>query len=151
MTIREYLKRAWRRTYHRRTVTRAAVATASAMTILVSGVLWASDANADPLPKVSEVSGCQSQTWIIWGANTRTICDGFVHADGSWVRWREFWTPAHNVPLTCNTYGSRGYSSTSCTGGYWQERTTKGVEKYLVTPDTLLPDEPDHLVGSTYV
>lgn len=96
------------------------------------------DANA----KASE-PGCvtDSGLWLFHGTR-RTICDTPRRADGSWTRLREFWTPAHQVPMTCNTYGSRNYSSTNCSGGYFAPETSNGVENYPVTDATVLGDEP---------
>jgi hypothetical protein len=54
---------------------------------------------------------------------------------------RVFWFPAHQVPFTC-TYGS--YSS-SCSGGYFVDDSVVSDESYVVTPDTVLSDEPGHL------
>lgn len=141
MRIREYLKRAWRRTYHRRTVGRAAASTAAVVVLVLVGLGWAGKAIAAP-----SFTGCQTEVWWVLGSTQRTLCDGPIRFDGSWLRYREFWTPAHNVPLSCSTYGGSSFSTTSCTGGYWQPRTSKGIETYIVTPDTVLADEPGHLV-----
>lgn len=137
-------KRAWRRTYHCRTLRRAAATTAAIVVLLGTALGWAIRAEAAP-----QYTGCQTEVWWIWGATQRTLCDGPIRFDGSWLRAREFWTPAHDVPLSCSTYGSQYYANTSCTGGYWQPRTSKGVETYIVTPDTVLADEPGHLVGNS--
>lgn len=59
-------------------------------------------------------------------------------ADGSWIRFRMIWTPAHQVPFrtSCSTY--------TCTssGGYWVNEQIFSKEKYPVRPETVLPDEP---------
>jgi hypothetical protein len=108
------------------TLTVAAVAAASAM-------VFAPPASAKP--------GCESVPWGFLGGQTRTLCDGPMLADGSWMRARVVWVPAHQVPFTC-TYGS--YSS-SCSGGYFVDESVVSVEKYPVRPETVLPDEPGYL------
>lgn len=106
-----------------------------------TGVGYATDARADAL------SGCQDDfKLILFQSTRRSICDGELRADGSWLRAREFYTPAHWVPLSTSCYGTYYISCTS-SGGYYQERTSKGVETYVVTPETVLPDEPGHLVN----
>lgn len=86
--------------------------------------------------------GCKTELWGFLGSSRRTICDGPVRADGSWERVRVFWTPAHQVPLTC--YGT--YFIT-CNGGYFVSERVNSTERYFVTQATVLPDEPAHLVG----
>jgi hypothetical protein len=98
--------------------------------------------------KAEPAVGCQDDFWFVpFQSTRRTICDGAIRPDGSWLRNREFYTPAHNVPLTTYCSGGRYYSSCSTSGGYFQPRTSQGIEDYIVTPDTVLPDEPGHLVG----
>lgn len=98
----------------------------------------AAHASADPIP-----AGCQADRgfWLFKGT-VRSICDTPQRPDGSWTRYREFWTPAHWVRGSgyCSRYGGCSY-----TEGYYQERTTNGVENYVVFPDNVLPDEPGHL------
>lgn len=94
----------------------------------------------------SAISGCQDDLWITFEHTRRTICDGHRMADGGWVRAREFYTPAHRVPLRTNCYGRYSISCTT-TGGYFQPRTSKGVETYIVYPHNRLHDEPDHLIN----
>jgi hypothetical protein len=107
-----------------------------------TGVGYATDAHADPL------SGCQDDLWIVpFQSTRRVICDGAIRPDGSWLRAREFYTPAHDVPLTTRCSGGVYYSSCTTTGGYFQPRTSQGVETYIVFPDNVLPDEPPHLVN----
>lgn len=77
---------------------------------------------------------CVQQPWmIVLRMTTRTICDGPLYADGSWLRRRLFYAPQSWVPITCSRY--------SCTGGYWLNEYTD-FEEYPVHPDTVLPDEP---------
>lgn len=97
---------------------------------------------AIPAPAHADAGiNCTNQFWLMLGANTRTICDGPIRPDGSWMRAREFWTPAHYVRGSgyCSRY------SCSYSEGYYQERTSKGIEVYPVTADSVLPDEPGHL------
>lgn len=84
--------------------------------------------------------GCIQQPWwrgeaMRW--TTRTLCDTSIDADGSWIRARNFWGPRYYVPFRCGTY--------SCWGGYWVGEYDSGVETYVVTPATVLPDEPGHI------
>ncbi|AFN37765.1 hypothetical protein FGG44_gp77 [Mycobacterium phage MacnCheese] len=88
--------------------------------------------------------GCKVDLWGFLGSSRRMICDGPIRPDGSWLRSREFYVPAHQVPLRTSCYGSYSISCTT-TGGYFQERTSDGIEVYPVTPDTVLGDEPGHL------
>ena len=92
-------------------------------------------ANSDVQP------GCESVPWGFLGSQTRSICDGPLHADGSWIRYRMVWVPAHEVPIrtSCSTY--------SCTtsGGYYVNEQIISKEKYPVRPETVLPNEPGWL------
>lgn len=124
-----------------RRLTRAIVAAAVVVLVLALGTLWAAQ-RAEAMP----ADQCVDQFWLVpFQANRRTICDGPIQPDGSWVRLREFYTPAHDVPL--RTYCTSGSYSSSCTtsGGYWQPRTSLGIEAYRVTADTVLADEPGHI------
>jgi len=109
------------------------------------GAMWLADpaeAKAD-IQDMGNGIVCQTDpapqllNWI----RKRTLCDAPVHADGSWVRARGFWTPAHQVPFSC--YGGRYYSS--CSGGYFVDTSKEGNESYIVFPETVLPDEPGHI------
>ena len=104
------------------------------------GIALAPPAGADP------GIGCETLRWGIFG-QLRTICDGPQNSDGSWMRLRIFWTPAHYVPFRC--YSST-YSS-SCSGGYHVDDTLQGQEKYLVFPHNVLHDEPGWLPPGTDV
>lgn len=90
-------------------------------------------------------SNCAEQFWMLGlRATTRTICDSPVRADGSWTRTRSFTAPAYWMPTTCvNTGGFYG-GVLSCSGGYPVEALNQ-TESYVVTPATVLPDEPGHL------
>jgi len=87
---------------------------------------------------------CVQQYWLYGGlfgrGTTRTICDGPIQADGSWLRAREFYDGRRYLPMRCS-WGSYGGS---CYGGYWLEEFDN-LERYQVTADTVLPDEPGHL------
>jgi hypothetical protein len=103
------------------------------------GLVAAGHADAEPVPP-----NCIQQPW--WRGEafrvvTRTICDGPLNADGSWLRARNFYGAPYYVPVSCY-YGSYGGS---CSGGYWRPEFDTGIEKYPVTPTTVLPDEPGHL------
>lgn len=94
---------------------------------------------ADPVP-----FNCEQKLW--WRGEamrfvTRTICDGSIQVDGSWTRRRNFYGAPYWVPMTCSysRYGG------SCSGGYWRPEFDTGVEEYVVRPDNVLPDEPQHL------
>lgn len=95
-----------------------------------------------PAARADTGIGCKTDLWGFLASQRRTVCDGPVRADGSWERVRVFWTPAHQVPLTC--YGT--YFIT-CNGGYFVSERVNSTERYPVTPATVLPDEPAHLVG----
>ena len=87
-----------------------------------------------PIPASAIPANCVQQPWMIFlRMTTRTICDGPLYADGSWLRRRLFYAPESYVPITCSRY--------SCTGGYWLNEYTD-FEEYPVHPDTVLPDEP---------
>lgn len=128
------------RTWHVRQVRRF-LALMAAGVVLAATVTWAAEARADA------PSGCETVPWGFLGSSQRSICDGEFRPDGSWLRAREFWTAAHNVPLTTYCSGGTYFSSCTTSGGYFQPRTSKGIETYVVTPDTVLPDEPGHLVN----
>ncbi len=133
----------WRSTWHWRLAVRATAIALSLGVLAFSAALWVAGAAKADVP-----SGCQVDrgVWLFKGT-TRTICDGEFRPDGSWLRAREFWTPAHYVPLSTYCSGGAYYSSCSTSGGYWQDRTSNGVETYVVFPSNVLPDEPGHLVG----
>lgn len=98
--------------------------------------------------RADDVSGCQDDfKLILFQSNRRIICDGVLRPDGSWLRAREFYSPAHWVNGRSYCSGGAYYSSCSYSPGYWQERTSRGVETYVVFPDNVLPDEPGHLVN----
>lgn len=83
---------------------------------------------------------CVEQYWLYGGlfgrGTTRTICDKPIEADGSWMRYRNFYDGERYIPAYCSRY--------SCRGGYWLNEFDK-TDVYRVTPDTILPDEPGHI------
>jgi len=110
-----------------------------------AAILAPAPANADPN------IGCETVFWWTLGSTQRTICDTPRDADGTWMRYREFWTPAHAVPLTTRCSG--GAYSTTCTssGGYWQPQTSKGIESYPVNDGNVVSGEPGWLPAGTDV
>ncbi|QJD50375.1 hypothetical protein I5H01_gp032 [Mycobacterium phage MarkPhew] len=88
--------------------------------------------------------GCNDVRWGFLGSSRRLICDGPVQPDGSWMRSREFYIPAHQVPLRTTCSGSYSVTCTT-TGGYFKDEVSDGIEVYRVTPETVLADEPGHL------
>ncbi len=125
-----------RRASHFAKMTLAVVAV---VLVLVVGALWAATrANAIGV-------NCQQQLWQYGGLlgrmTTRTLCDGPIRADGSWLRQRNFHAAAYDVPVSC----SWGRYGGGCSGGYRRAVFDTGVETYVVTPETVLADEPGHL------
>lgn len=130
------------RTWHVSRVRRYLLLMAAGVVLAATGTFWASaEAHANP-PGFS----CQTTSgiWLFKGTR-RDLCDSAIRPDGSWTRLREFYTPAHNVPLTTYCSGGIYYSSCSTSGGYFQPMVSNGVENYVVFPDNVLPDEPGHL------
>ena len=108
-------------------------------TILATLVAWlwmAASAKATYQP------GCVTQKWMIGlRMGTRTLCDGPIFANGSWNRERQFNARsfiADGVSV-CYGYGVCTYSLPR----EIPEIATK--EFYVVTPETVLPDEPGHI------
>ena len=104
-----------------------------------AGLMSIAIARGDTLP-----GNCVQQPWLYGGLfgrwTTRTICDGPIRPDGSWERAREFYSPEHYVPMSC----SWGTYSGSCSGGYWLNEYDN-IDRYQVTADSVLPDEPAHI------
>ena len=109
--------------------------------LAAAGMLTAARAEAIP-------NGCKDDLWWTLNSTRRLICDGPMFEDGSWNRLRVFYTPAHNVPLTTNCYGTYSISCTT-TGGYFVPYSESSNEIYPVTPATKLPDEPGYLGDAT--
>lgn len=117
---------------HKCTVRRFLAATAAGAVLAGTGIGYMAEAKAAP------GIGCQTVLWGFLGSQRRTICDGPILSDGSWIRERTIWSPERWVPLSCSRW--------SCWGGYWQEETGTR-EVYPVRPETVLADEPGHLAG----
>lgn len=89
--------------------------------------------------------GCVQQFWMVGlRATTRTICDGPVQPDGSWMRARQFYAPAYVTNARTNCYGG-GYNVYCTTYPPRQIAEFDQQEVYPVTPQTVLPDEPGHI------
>ena len=112
-----------------------------ALAAVASALTLAPVAQADP--------GCATDTvrrgFLGLSVQTRSICDGPILADGSWMRHRIIGIPAHyeNPHSSCShtTYSS---NCTFYPGGYVAEYHSED-DWYPVRPDTVLPDEPGHL------
>lgn len=128
------------RTYHWRTVRRATATLAATAALLATGAGYAATAKADV------VSGCEviRGVWLFKGT-ARSICDGVRRPDGSWLRAREFFTPAYYRNASSSCYGGAYYSSCSFSPGGVVARQSNGVETYVVFDSNVLPDEPPHL------
>jgi len=115
----------------RKNVTAAA---ALAGALLGAGVTApAASANSD---------NCTEQFWMMGlRAAERTVCDGPLNPDGSWIRTRSFAAPA----FTADGY-SVCYSPVYCTFTMPREvAAIDQIETYRVTADTVLADEPGYL------
>lgn len=97
-------------------------------------------------PAHADPAGCIIQPWGFLGSQQRGICDGPVQRDGSWQRHRIVAVPAHQASTYTSCSGGGGYTL-FCTGwgGGFVPYTELDNERYRVTPDTVLPDEPGHL------
>ncbi|WP_111510390.1 CDGP domain-containing protein [Mycobacterium kyogaense] len=77
---------------------------------------------------------------------TRTMCDGPVLPDGSWTRHRVIGIPAHyqNAHSSC----SHSTYSSNCTyyEAGWVAEDVFEEDVYPVRPETVLPDEPGHIL-----
>lgn len=109
--------------------------------LIGSGIAYAGHAHADTASPVA----CHTDNWGLLGSQRRTLCDSAIRPDGSWMRGRVIWTPAHQVPLTCFSSGGNYISSTNCSGGYFAPESVQDNETYPVRPNTVLPDEPGHI------
>lgn len=109
---------------------------AAVVAVLAAGLVAAAPAQAIP-------PNCQSQYWLyggLFGRGTqRVLCDGPIQPDGSWLRARAFYA-SPGVVTNCGTY--------SCYSRFLPELNFDNTgETYVVTPDTVLPDEPGHIPG----
>ena len=124
----------------RRSIAGALLATA----ITATAVGLAATSHADPAPGGPPGAICKTDPWGFLGSQRRTLCDGPISTDGSWMRERTIWVPAHQTMYSCYGGSDRSYSRT-CTGGYWINERLVSNETYPVRPETVLPDEPGHL------
>lgn len=108
-----------------------------AVAAAVGAVLTTGATVPAPVARADDGIGCQTVLWGFLGSQRRTICDGPILADGSWLRARTIWWPERWIPLSCGRY--------SCWGGYWQD-AGGNREVYSVNPGNVLPDEPGHLL-----
>lgn len=115
---------------------RLLAAVAAGAVLAGTGVAFAGHAEAQPAG-----AACQTDLWGFLGTQRRTLCDGPVRGDGSWERLRVIWTPAYTTPINC--YGRYYFN---CWGGDFVGEHVNSSERYPVTPSTVLPDEPQHLV-----
>lgn len=120
------------------TITRALTATAVATGL--AGAAFVGTAIGHALP-----SNCVSQPWGFLGSQTRQLCDDPIRADGSWLRNRivgraGYYQYAHSQ---CS-YGTYSGGCTYYPAG-WVAEYHSDDEWYIVTPDTILPDEPGHI------
>jgi hypothetical protein len=116
------------------------VGTAIAM-LMVVDITFEPRAHADP-------AACIIQPWGFLGSQQRGLCDGPIRADGSWVRHRVIAQAAHYVPVTgtTNCFGTSFISCSSySSGGYFAPYREFDNEFYVVTPETVLQDEPGHI------
>lgn len=118
------------------------------ITALVAGATAAGALQAAPTASADVLSGCETirGVWLFKGT-ARSICDGERRPDGSWLRAREFWTPAYYRNARSSCYGGTYYSSCDFTPGGWVDRSSSGIETYVVFDSNVLPDEPPHLVN----
>ena len=90
----------------------------------------------------ADAPSCTTQFWMIGLRGThRTLCDGPLAADGSWMRSRAFTAPSFIADGI-----SVCYSSSYCTFSLPHRVPAYDVrDTYRVTPETVLPDEPGYL------
>lgn len=124
--------------------------TVVALLLIFLGVLavkYTPTAGASP-DDISVIQGpnCQTLKWGLY--QQRTVCDTPMQPDGSWRRKRTVWQQAGSRPAQCR-WMDRPYSYA---GSRWEctEATSWPIridaqETYIVTAETVLPDEPGHL------
>ena len=115
------------------------------LAVLAIGLGMAPAANADPFG-VSR-HGLREDPLGLPGLPATQHRDGPVQADGSWMRYRVIWAPAHHVAASsyCGTY------SCSYSGGYDVDESIVAKESYVVFPSNVLPDEPGWLPTGTAI
>lgn len=113
---------------------------------LAAGAVWGAAApEAAAAPDYSLGPNCDTVLWGFLGGQRRTLCDGPLRGDGTWERKRSIWVPAHTTPIRTSCSGGRYSSYCTTYGGDFVPFTIVDQQTYVVTPDTVLPDEPGHL------
>lgn len=127
---------------------RRLLAAMAAGAVLAGTAIGAGVAKANPVPGHAN---CDVALWGFLGSQRRIICDGPVGRDGSWMRERLVFTPAHMTPTTSSC--SSGSYSSYCTiyPGGWVDDYVVADDTYTVTEATVLSDEPGHLGAGTTV
>jgi hypothetical protein len=122
---------------------------ASALASVSIGAALALASSVDvPVAAADIPSNCVQQFWMVGlRSATRTICDGPIQPDGSWLRARSFYAPAYIAPgySTCYGYGFCTFYPAREIAEY------KVSEEYPVTGGTVLPDEPPHIDAAATV
>lgn len=111
--------------------------------IMAGGIIGVGIAVAPPASALPP--GCVSQPWGFLGSQTRQICDDPIRPDGSWLRRRIIGVPAHYRNASSSCSGGTYYSSCTFYPAGWVAEYDTDDETYVVTPDTVLPDEPGHI------
>jgi len=130
-----------RQTYPARIAFRLALLVLSAGILAAMFLFWSVPGRAH----ADVIQQCKTDAWGFLGGQRRELCDGPLHPDGSWIRQRIIYVPAHQVNRSCSTFGNAYSAFTNCSGGYFQPLTVVTQDVYPVTPATVLPDEPGHL------
>ena len=89
-------------------------------------------------------TGCESGPIFGLDPQIRKICDGAIHADGTWLRWRQL-IRLEKMRSSC---GGIYYSGGICPPWNNQKDVIPGhtdAEMYYLTVDTIPPGEPGHL------
>jgi len=115
---------------------------AALASVSIGAALAVTSAVSAPIAAADIPSNCVQQFWMVGlRSATRTICDGPIRADGSWLRERSFFAPASIAPgySTCYGYGFCTFYPAREIAEY------KVSDQYPVTGVTVLPDEPPHI------
>lgn len=114
--------------------------TAALLAGAAAGAMLLASPEADAAP-----AGCEQIPWGFLGTQQRLICDDPIRPDGSWLRYRTIGVPAHWQNARSSCYSGSYTSSCTYYPGGWVEQYTVEDTSYVVTPDTVLPNEPGHL------
>ena len=109
-----------------------------ASTVAAASIVTSAPAHALP-------SNCVSQPWGFLGSKIRQICDEPLEANGSWSRHRVIGVPAHYQNASSSCSGGAYYSNCTFYDAGWVEEYDTDNEWYVVSVDTVLPDEPGHI------